>query len=466
VESNLLRFPFFALHTKGLREIDFKEVRGTRVEGGRTQEFTFRVSRNTDHVYPGPLSRKAHFALLSLLRRQGYPFRNPVSFTWRELAREMQVAYSGATTISRLKDALLSTLGAMIKSSYALKAGDSRQSLPMRERGYGLYAECLFTNDPLPDGTLADSNQVTLADWYLSNLNSLYAAPIDYPLWNRLNEGSPLASRLYEFLLFSFAVGIDTFTISYPKLCQFLPAKVEVYASKAKEQLGPALELLVGECVLSGAHWKTGRDGILHLETWRGERLFVPPSTARQPAPQLDLFEAVTTKEGSNPMSPAERLVRQFHAAWSGGVETAASAGELQAARECLELYGFELASDLLPKVVKRMRQLFPDAKTFGATRPYFADLQAERLKRERLAEDIKAATVAGQLEDDRQRQRKARHEELEAVWQGMTDAERQALRDEVLARNPRLQLIKFQSMLHRLCLDALDARAVEKSVS
>src|SRR4051812_16961528 len=91
-ETNLLRFPFFALHTKGLRDVDFKEVRGTRVENGKAHEFLFRVARNTDHVYPGPLSRKAHFALLSLLRQQGFPFRNPIAFTWRQLAREMQIA--------------------------------------------------------------------------------------------------------------------------------------------------------------------------------------------------------------------------------------------------------------------------------------------------------------------------------------------------------------------------------------
>ena len=134
VETNLLRFPFFSLHTKGLDAIDYKEVRGTRVENGQTHEFIFRVSRNTDHRYPGPLSRKAHFAILSLLRQQGFPFRNPVAFTWRQLVREMNVAYSGSTTIARLKDALLSTLGTMIKSTYALKFGPSRESLPARER--------------------------------------------------------------------------------------------------------------------------------------------------------------------------------------------------------------------------------------------------------------------------------------------------------------------------------------------
>jgi hypothetical protein len=456
VETNLLRFPFFCLHTKGLRDVDFKEVRGTRVENGETHEFVFRVSRNTGHLYPGPLSRKAHFALLSLLRKQGFPFRNPIAFTWRQLAREMQVAYSGPT---RLKDALYSTLGTMIKSTYALKHGTSRETLPARERGYSLYAECLFTNEPKSDGTVADRNYVTLADWYLANLNALCAVPIDYALWNRLNDQSPLSSRLYEFLLFSFSAGIDTFTINYPKLCQFLPATVEIYASKAKEQLGPALRLLAEEGLIGSVEWGTGRNGEPQLQIARGVRLTVSAAPAVAAFAQADVFETVTTHEGRNPLSPTERLVREFHIAWSGGEGRAASPGELDAAKECVDLYGFDVATHLLPKVVKRMRQEFPDAKTFGATRDYFAEIHAEHLKRDSAFEKAKLANLEEHLDEDEQQRRTMRHEQLEAVWKELPANEREAIENAVVAANPRLRLSKLPAMLHRMCLDELDKR-------
>ncbi len=459
VETNLLRFPFFSLHTKGLRAIDYKEVRGTRVENGQTHEFIFRVSRNTDHLYPGPLSRKAHFAILSLLRQQGFPFRNPVAFTWRQLVREMNVAYSGSTTIDRLKDALLSTLGTMIKSTYALKFGPSRESLPTRERGYTLYTECLFTNDSLADGTLADRNFVTLADWYLANLNALYAAPIDYAMWNRLNDQSPLSSRLYEFLLFNFSVGIDTFTINYTKLCQFLPAKAEAYASQAKEQLAPAFRLLTEEGIIGGAVWAAASKGDLQLQFTRGPRLTESLGVTSQTAARLEPFDMVTTKEGTNAFSPADRLVRQFHGAWSGGKERSGSSGELDAAKQCLDLYGLDLAIQLLPKVVKRMREQFPEAKTFGATRPYFADLHADHLKRGRVIEKAKVANVDSQLEDEEQKQRATRHAKLEGVWNELPETERQVIQDAVMANNPRLRLSQFPSIHHRLCLDELGKR-------
>lgn len=463
VETNLLRFPFFALHTKGLREIDAKEVRGTRIENGVSHEFVFRVSRNTDHLYPGPLSRKAHFALLSLLRKQGFPFRNPIAFTWRQLAREMQISYSGTTGISRLKDALLSTLGAMIKSSYALKEGESRNSLPARERGYALYTECLFTNDRRSDGTIADQNYVTLADWYIANLNSLYAAPIDYELWNRLNDRSPLASRLYEFLLFNFSA-TETFTINYSKLCQFLPAKVELYASQAKEQLGPAFRLLIEEGIVGCIEWTMGRYDELQLIVTRGRSQTTTAasaattSTTRSEEQQrsllpTDVFESVTTSESTSELSPAERLVQEFHSAWSGDGTRTCSPGELVAAKECLAIYGFERATQLLPRVVKRMREQFPDAKTFGATRQYFADVQAEHEKRERIAESAKQAHLAEVLEAEKAR---SEEQQLEARWLSLPRAEQETLRQSVLLKNPRLRLERHPVLWHRFCLDAL----------
>lgn len=467
VETNLLRFPFFALHTKGLREIDAKEVRGTRIENGVSHEFVFRVSRNTDHLYPGPLSRKAHFALLSLLRKQGFPFRNPIAFTWRQLAREMQVAYSGSTTISRLKEALHSTLGAMIKSSYALKEGESRNSLPARERGYSLYTECLFTNDRRTDGTIADQNYVTLADWYIANLNSLYAAPIDYELWNLLNDRSPLASRLYEFLLFNFSA-TETFTINYSKLCQFLPAKVEPYASQAKEQLGPALRLLIEEGIVRSVEWTTGRFDELQLVVTRGrlEASAIESSTTTPPTVSVEhsrslltteVFESVTTSETTNEISPAERLVHEFHAAWSGSTAKVCSPGELVAAKECLSAYGFERATQLMPRVVKRMREMFPDAKTFGATRPYFVELQAEHEKRERIAESAKQAHLAEVLEAEKTRDE---GRQLEVLWQQLPLSEQETLKQTVLLKNPRMRLERHPVIWHRFCLDALRRRA------
>lgn len=117
-EANLLRFPIFALSTKGLKNVDQIQCVGTKRVGTEEHRFSLTVSRNTRFVYPGPLARKVHFALLSTLYEQGYPFRNPIGFTWRDLARRMGVAHAG-NKISRLKEAIRSIHGIVISTEYA-----------------------------------------------------------------------------------------------------------------------------------------------------------------------------------------------------------------------------------------------------------------------------------------------------------------------------------------------------------
>jgi hypothetical protein len=89
VEANLLRFPFFALHTKGLRELDGIECVGRRIRDGKAQRLRLSITRNVADSYPGPLSRKVHFALLRMVTECGLPFENPIEFSWRKLSRTM-----------------------------------------------------------------------------------------------------------------------------------------------------------------------------------------------------------------------------------------------------------------------------------------------------------------------------------------------------------------------------------------
>src|SRR5256714_12888375 len=81
-EANLLRLPLFALHTKGLKTLDGIECRGRITRDGQTHQFTFRATRNTATLYPGPLARAAHLAFLSLLTQKGVPIDNPITWSW------------------------------------------------------------------------------------------------------------------------------------------------------------------------------------------------------------------------------------------------------------------------------------------------------------------------------------------------------------------------------------------------
>src|SRR5712692_2275171 len=77
-EANLLRLPLFALHTKGLKSLDGIACTGRITRDGQTHQFTFRATRNTATLYPGPLARSAHLAFLSIMTEQGLPLQNPL----------------------------------------------------------------------------------------------------------------------------------------------------------------------------------------------------------------------------------------------------------------------------------------------------------------------------------------------------------------------------------------------------
>jgi hypothetical protein len=93
---------------------------------------------------------------------------------------------------------------------------------------------------------VTDANAVWLADWYLANLNALFCAPVDYALWQALDQRSPIASRLYEFLLLNFHGPAPVLQIGYAYLATLLPVHAERFPSDARRQMEPALNLLAG----------------------------------------------------------------------------------------------------------------------------------------------------------------------------------------------------------------------------
>jgi hypothetical protein len=157
-EANLLRFPFFAQHTKGLRNCKGWSIEGKTTLDDETYDFEYRITCNTDDLFPGPLAREAHHALMHILTTtQTPPYCNPIGFTWRQLRKAMGKSIGGAD-IKRLKEAIRSIHGTRIRSMYALKNA-ARGYLKSRERGFGLYSEYVFLDEMMPDKSVADNTR-------------------------------------------------------------------------------------------------------------------------------------------------------------------------------------------------------------------------------------------------------------------------------------------------------------------
>lgn len=476
VEANLLRLPLFALHTKGLRTLDAIECRGHLNRGDVAHEFRFRACRSTATHYPGPLSRSVHLAFLSLLTERGGPARNPLSWTWRDLCRRMRVSCSGRT-VERLKGAIKATAGLYIESHHALYSRPADRRIHTREEGLHLYDRFCFLGTDLPDGGQADTNSLWLSDWYLANLNALFTAPLDYTLWRDLEDRSPIASRLYEFLLLNLYNGLPSLRINYDNLARFLPVKPERHPSQARQQFGPALGLLAAAGVLSGTDWTESRDGRPQLVLHRGPRLPARGGKGESAASAdadadlsaaVDLPGPVPSDDERPPRVEVEEvhaahppewtLVADFHRQWSGRPPSRPGRKELETARALLRDHGLETLQALIPLAVKRMRTRWPEARTFGGVVAYLPDAAAELERdRQRQEADEAARQHRQRLRDEAGRQ-DAEQARLAATWgpawEALAPPQRDAVRRAVLARGP--YLAHAPRLLEGLCLEEL----------
>lgn len=458
-EANLLRLPLFALHTKGLKTLDGIQCRGTITRNDETHEFTLIASRSTRTLYPGPLARRAHLAFLSLATERGYPIENPIAWSWRDLCRRMGISGSGRD-ILQLKAAIKSTTALFIESNYAIYSKPEGRMLRTQEEGLRLYDRYAFIGSELPDGTTADTNYLWLADWYIDNLNAMFTAPLDYELWRHLEDRSPIASRLYEFLLINFYSGTPKLRINYEKLAQFLPVKPEKYRSQAKRQLEQPLTLLREIGILDAAEWTDSKAGVGQLHLYRGRQVTSPQDRGQIPLEFMEEeFSGSLEVKELRTLKPAEwGIVVDFYRLWEGNATAQPTKKELEQAREMMERYGERKTKDMVGRLVKRMKEKFPDAKTFGAVQRYLPDVSNEYDAAERKREREHQEQLQRQREREERERKAAEHAQAEAAWQPVWDAlsepERKAIRESILASSPFLS--KTPSLLQRLCLARL----------
>ena len=375
----------------------------------------------------------------------------------RDLCRRMDIAYAGQKGVREIKAAIRATHGVVIHTQFALFASATGQALPMHERGHHLYNDYAFCNETRPDGTIADANAVWFADWYLDNLNALYSAPLDFELWKSLEARSPIASRLYEFLQLNLYGGTPVYRINYPNLAKLLPVRTERYLSDARKQLGPAIALLQQAGVIESGGWDESRDGLIQLHFTRGPilRAAAPKNAHRDPVLAEDALGSVSVAEIRSTQPAEWHLVRDFYKLWTGEAFTKPTPKELTAARELLERFGRTKLHTLLPLAIKRLKEEWPDAKTFGAIAKYLPEVNDEYDRRQRIAERQKDATLQEELDEKRREQERERQrhivEEHRAAWQQLSSADREQIEDHI--RNTWPHAARVPALFERLCI-------------
>ena len=311
----------------------------------------------------------------------------------------MEIAYGGQKTLKEIKTAIRSTHGVVIHSQYALYSRSDGQPLPLHERGHHLYSDYAFSNEPRSDGTVADTNAVWFADWYLDNLNALYSAPIDYDLMEV--PGSPQPYRQPP-LRDPPAEPV----LRGPRVPHQLPQSGQAVAGPhasaicrtPASNLGPPFRSWNRPTSSAAARWEENSEGTIQLH-FRRARCFAPAASPTARAlPPLSRRRSARCKCGNCATArPVEnQLVRQFYQLWSGDTFTKPSPKELILARELIERHGRTKLHALLPLVVKRLKDQWPDAKTFSAAARYLPEVNAEYERKQAVVQREKQRHSSG----------------------------------------------------------------------
>jgi len=254
-EVNFLAFPFFALHTKGLRKKTKTEYRDVIRRGSERVEIFWKVASNPEYGgYPGPFDKKVYRAIEQIINDMGFPVANPIPFTFSQLCRIIKIQNSGRAK-RNIKASLIRIIATTIESKGAFYQKDKRKYLS--HKAFHLYEQVFFKDDEMPDGAIADVNYLYLGEFYMRSLNSMYTKPINFTYYQSLR--SNIARRLYLLFQVKFYTLKITkkayISFEYKKLCDLLPITRQGYYSDAKRCLQPAHEELVETNLLKRVEW-------------------------------------------------------------------------------------------------------------------------------------------------------------------------------------------------------------------
>jgi hypothetical protein len=151
---------------------------------------------------------------------------------------------------------------------------------------------------------------------------------------------------------------------------------------------------------------------------------------------------AVERNQPQQDGTPAEvRLVQEWHRLWDGVEGYVPVDADLRAAKTVLEKYDGALVMESLPFLADRVRQQWPDARTFVAVRSYIDEVIREQRQRKEAAtarsDANEHALDHARVAQEKQEARKKFMAQWKPIWDQLPPADQEAIRAKVLTRYP-----------------------------
>jgi len=442
-EVNFLTYPFFCLDNRWHKDRLKIEYHRTLDRGEGREEIAWRVLAHQEYGLPGPFDWELHKAIEEIINERGFPVRNPIPFSLRELCRRMGISYAGSKTIAEIKAAFLRITSTMVESKRTFYSKPKKRWL---EDNFHLYDRVVYRGDELPDSAVpADTNYLFLGSWYLENLNALYVSLLD-PHYRR-SLAVALARRLYEILGVKFyglrAPKAPGLRYAYSTVCALLPVKRYRYLSDAHRQLDPAHQELIATGFLKRVEWQTvaGTPPEWYLHYFPGRHALQPaialPAGAGEDAP-LDPQEAGGAAISSL-ASRARDLVSHFRQGLMERPTRRPSAKELQQAEALIRAQGAEQARAIVTYALQQAPQTDFQMQHFGAVLGYQDAALAELARQAQQVQHQQEELQRQAAEQQRLQQEREQEERAAAVLERLPDAQREAYRHRARERLPAL---------------------------
>jgi len=439
-EVNFLVYPFFCLDNRWHTDRLKIEYHRTLDRGEGREEISWRVLAHQEYGLPGPFDWELHRAIEEIINERGFPVRNPIPFSMRDVCRRMGITYSGRTA-EAIKAALLRITSTMVESKRTFYSKPKQRWL---EDNFHLYERVVYRGEALPDGAVpADTNYLFLGSWYVENLNALYVTLLDTHYRRSLSVA--LARRLYEILGVKFYGRRDAeapgLRYAYSTLCALLPVKRRRYRSDAHRQLDAAHQELLATGFLERVEWQTAAgpppEWYLHYFPGLHAR---PPAVA--PPPRSGAGEPLAPQEAggavsSSLASSARDLLSHFRQGLVERPKRRPSAKDLQQAEALLRAQGAERARAIVTYALQQASRTGFQMQHFGAVLGYqeaALEALARHAQQEQQYQEERQRWDAAQqrLQQDRQQQERAA-----AVLAQLPEAPRAAYRHRAQASLP-----------------------------
>ena len=253
-EINFLQYPYFAIHTKGLRKRHRLEFHQVFEDDGQKIESHWIVAAHPDYGYPGPFDRRVNMAVEYIISRMPLPIANPIRIgSLYEFCRLMGVQ-PDQWHYKKIKQAIQRMIMTGVESKHAFYRKGKKKWI---DDVFHLYDHYVQKGSQSGDGSVADTNYLYLNSWYIDNLNTRYTKLLDYSYYKSLE---PIASRLYEILGLKFYrvlndSHVEFIRYRYSTLCRLLPARRYTYRSDAAKQLASAHNELIQTKFIHSTEW-------------------------------------------------------------------------------------------------------------------------------------------------------------------------------------------------------------------